>query len=72
MFNWLTRIFRSKKQDEADLFAAANEKRERSIAKAVAQTYINKSEAEPRVRARDSKGRWLPDNPATEANEAYK
>ena len=59
MFNWLTRIFRSKKQDEADLFAAA-------------QTYINKSGAEPRVRARDSKGRWLPDNPTTETNEAYK
>ena len=72
MFNWLTRIFRSKKQAEADSFAAANEDRERSLAKAVAQKYVDKSVAEPKVRARDSKGRWLPDNPATEANEAYK
>jgi len=60
MFNWLTKLFRSK--ERAALFAEANEARERSLAKAVAQAYVEK-ELEPKVRPRDSKGRWLPDAP---------
>ena len=70
MFNWLTKLFGSKKVKD-DSFAAANEARERSLAKAVAQAHIEESGAEPKVRARDSKGRWLADNPETKANEAY-
>jgi len=70
MFNWLNKLFRSKKV-EADPFAAANEARDRFLAKAVAQAHIEGSEAEPKIRARDSKGRWLADNPETETNEAY-
>jgi len=70
MFNWLNKLFRSKKVND-DSFSAANEARERSLAKAVAQAHIKESEAEPKIRARDSKGRWVADNPETEANEAY-
>ena len=70
MFNWLTKLFGSKKVKD-DSFAAANEARERFLAKAVAQAHIEESGAEPKARARDSKGRWLADNPETKANEAY-
>jgi len=73
MFNWLSKLFRSKKVED-DSFVAANEARERFLAKAVAQAHplVEESGAGPKVRARDSKGRWLPDNPDTETNEAYK
>lgn len=70
MFNWLTKLFGSKKVKD-DSFAAANEARERSLAKAVAQEHIEESGAEPRIRARDSKGRWIADDKTTAKNEAY-
>ena len=70
MFNWLTKLFGSRKVKD-DSFAAAEEARERSLAKAVAQAHIEESEAEPRIRARDSKGRWLVDDKTTAKNEAY-
>lgn len=70
MFNWLTKLFGSRKVKD-DSFAAAEEARERSLAKAVAQAHIEESEAEPRIRARDSKGRWVADDKTTAKNEAY-
>jgi len=70
MFNWLSKLFRSKKVED-DSFVAANEARERSLAKAVAQAHIEESGAEPRIRARDSKGRWIADDKTTAKNEAY-
>ena len=70
MFNWLTKLFGSRKVKD-DSFAAAEEARKRSLAKAVAQAHIEESEAEPRIRARDSKGRWVADDKTTAKNEAY-
>jgi len=69
MFNWIKRIFGNKEVAETPsrpLELALENAVEREE-KRLEDNAANLS----KVRARDSKGRWLPDDPETEENEAY-
>ena len=66
MFDWIKKFFGNKSKKKLD----ANDQ----PVKEPLEDYDSKKDtpSSKKVRARDERGRWLPDDPATEKNEAYK